>query len=206
MIPELEPPEYLRQKSLRNAEKSPSLGLGFKKARLERQVYERLLAHFRNNIARFEVEAPEDEMRTAKKNMIPALLFEDPTFNERFVSELKPLHEIWAKTPLRISACYGIRAYQSGTFLYNHVDRKPHIVSSTICIDHALDSRWPLHIESIDGTVHQIDMDPGEYISYEGARLMHGRPYPLDGEFYAGIFVHYYPADMLRKDEEEGRE
>jgi hypothetical protein len=29
---------------------------------------------------------------------------------------------------------------------------------------------------------------------YEGARLRHGRPYPLQGAYYAGIYLHYRPA------------
>jgi hypothetical protein len=29
---------------------------------------------------------------------------------------------------------------------------------------------------------------------YEGASLRHGRPYPLQGSYYAGIYLHYRPA------------
>jgi prolyl 4-hydroxylase len=67
------------------------------------------------------------------------------------------------------------------------------VVSTTICVDHSLDSPWPLHIENIDGDVRQINLEPGELVLYEGARLAHGRPYPLDGDYYAALFVHYHP-------------
>lgn len=196
LLPELTAPPYLVQQCRDMQAAAPSLGLGFRKGRLEPRLFARLTAHLRANLARFGSEGPVDEIRTTHKEMIPALLFQDAGFNQQLAEDLKPLHEAWAGMPLGISACYGIRCYQRGTFLYNHVDRRPHFVSSTICVDHALRSRWPLHIEGHDGQVHQVDMEPGEYVLYEGMRLAHGRPYPLDGEHYAGIFVHYYPAHL----------
>ena len=30
-------------------------------------------------------------------------------------------------------------------------------------------------------------------VFYESARLLHGRPYALDGEYYASVFVHFTP-------------
>ncbi len=194
LVPEFEAPEYLRKKCDEMQAGAPYLGLGYKKARLPPESHQRLLAQFRANIEHFTPEGAVDEIRTAAMATIPALVFEDPKFNAQFAEDLRPLHEEWAGTPLVLSACYGIRCYQRGTFLYNHVDRQPHFVSSTICVDHALVSPWPLSIRSIDGQASQIDMQPGDMVFYEGSRLAHGRPYPLDGDFYAGIFVHYYPA------------
>ena len=54
---------------------------------------------------------------------------------------------------------------------------------------------WPLSIEDVHGEPHHVDLAPGELLFYEGARLPHGRPQPLEGEYYAGIFVHYRPLD-----------
>lgn len=196
-VPELEAPPYLRDRCADMQAQAPSLGLGFKKARLAPAVFERLRAHFRANVERFSPEGAVDEIRTTAHQIIPALLFEDQGFNARLAEELRPLHEAWAGVPLALSACYGIRCYQRGTFLYKHVDRQPHFVSSTICVEHALDSPWPLSVTSLDGQVSQIDLEPGELVLYEGVRLAHGRPYPLNGDFYAGIFVHYYPAAGL---------
>ena len=194
LIPAFEAPEYLRKKCRDMQAEAPNLGLGYKKVRLPSRVHERLLAHFRTNIERFRGEGPVDEIRTSAQQTIPSLMFEDASFNAQLAEELRPLHEEWARMPLLLSYCYGIRCYQRGTFLYQHVDRQPHFVSSTICVDHALDAPWPLTIVDLDGRVGQIDMEPGELVFYEGTRLAHGRPYPLNGDFYAGIFVHYYPA------------
>jgi prolyl 4-hydroxylase len=195
LVPEFEAPEFLREKCSQMQAEASYLGLGYRKARLEFEVYERLLTHFRANIERFRAEEMIDEIRAVATGTIPALIFEDESFNAQLAEDLKPLHEAWAGMPLVLSYCYGIRCYQRGAFLYNHVDRQPHCISSTICVDHALNSPWPLHIENIDGRVSQINLEPGELVFYEGTRLVHGRPYPLDGDFYAGIFVHYYPAD-----------
>jgi prolyl 4-hydroxylase len=197
LLQAFEAPEYLRQKCLEMQAEAPDLGLGYQKARLPPHLHERLTAHFRANVESFRPEGAVDEIRTAAPQTIPALVFEDDAFNAQLAEDLRPLHEEWAGMPLVLSHCYGIRCYQRGTFLYNHVDRQPHFVSSTICVDYALDSPWPLCIVGADGQMSQIDTDPGELVFYEGARLAHGRPYPLDGDFYAGIFVHYYPAAAL---------
>jgi prolyl 4-hydroxylase len=194
LLPVLEAPEYLRKKCEEMQAEAPYLGLGYKKASLPRHLYERLITHFRRNVELFRPEGAVDEIRTAVPRTIPTLVLEDHEFNAQFAEDLRPLHEEWAGVPLALSACYGIRCYQRGTFLYNHVDRQSHVVSSTICVDHALDAPWPLSVVDIDGHLDQVHTEPGELVLYEGTRLAHGRPYPLKGDFYAGIFVHYHPA------------
>lgn len=196
LITELETPPTLREKRERMlANAPPYRGLGFLKAKLDPTVYARLLRHFQANIERFRAEHDIEEIGNVHPGTIPSLIFEDKAFNARLADELRPMHEAWAGAPLELSYSYGIRCYQRGTYLYNHLDRQPHFVSATICVDCSLDAPWPLHIESIDGEVNQIDLEPGELIFYEGTRLVHGRPYPLDGDYYAGVFVHYRPAD-----------
>ena len=44
-----------------------------------------------------------------------------------------------------------------------------------------------------DGKLHAVNMKPGDLLLYESAKLLHGRPTPFDGDFYANIFVHYMP-------------
>lgn len=172
---------------------APYCGLGFLKAKLDRNIHQRLLAHFRANARLFRPEPRIDEIGNADPGTIPMLLFDDKDFNARLGADLRPAHEAWSGMRLELSYCYGIRVYQRGTFLYSHVDRPSHVISSTICVDSALESSWPLHLEDIDGEVSQIDLAPGELVFYEGARLAHGRPYSLLGNYYAGIFVHYRP-------------
>ena len=45
----------------------------------------------------------------------------------------------------------------------------------------------------VAGAEHEKTLLPGEMLLYESAALVHGRPYPLDGEAYANAFVHFRP-------------
>jgi prolyl 4-hydroxylase len=190
----LETPPHLEEDTRRMQAAARYCGLGFKKARLPATIHERLLQHLRRNSSRFRAETAIDYIVNRDPGTIAALYFEDKAFNAALSRELQPAHEEWSGMRLVESACYGIRIYQRGTFLYNHVDHtQTHIISSTICVDHRLSSPWPLYVEDVAGNGHQIDMDPGEMVFYEGARLRHGRAYPLQGDYYASIFVHYRP-------------
>lgn len=190
-----ETPPNLEEQTRQQQEAARYCGLGFKKASLPAATQLRLTQHLRQNASRFRAETPIDYIGNADPGTIPCVYFEDQAFNAALSQDLQPLHEAWSGMRLIESACYGIRVYQRGTFLYNHVDHTDtHIISSTICIDCRLSAPWPLYLEDIDGNGHQIDLQPGEMIFYEGARLKHGRAYPLQGDYYASIFVHYRPA------------
>lgn len=174
----------------------PSLGLGFAKVTLDPSIFEGLRIHFLSNIQNFKSETNDDFISSDNPRTYPSLLYHNEAFNQKLMSDLHAAHETWSGLKLKKAACYGIRVYQSGSFLYNHVDRAAtHIVSSTICVDHRLNSPWPLYIEDHDGRAHEISVEPGEMVFFEGAKLKHGRPYALDGEYYANIFVHYTPLD-----------
>lgn len=193
LIPELEAPSFLREQLRQMQAEAPDWGLGFEKSRLDAAMHARLLEHLEANAAHFRPEHRISEIGNADPGMIPALLYEDRTFNEQIAAELKRRHEAWSGMTLEYSWCYGIRVYQRGTYLYNHVDRPTHIVSSAICVASALDEPWPLHLEDKEGRVSQVNLEPGEFVYYEGARLAHGRPYPLRGDYYASMFIHYRP-------------
>jgi prolyl 4-hydroxylase len=53
---------------------------------------------------------------------------------------------------------------------------------------------WTLTMKDIDGTRHQISMQPGDMVLYESAKCQHGRPIALKGEAYANLYIHYKPA------------
>lgn len=194
-VEEMERPEPLSDKCARMQAEAKYYGRGFRKEKLDAQVYARIVAHFQANVARFRTENIGEEIGNISRKIIPSLVFEDAAFNAQLAQDLKPIAEAWAGMPLQTSACYGIRCYQRGAYLHTHVDRTSLVFSITLCVDHALASPWPLHIEDVDGNASQVHIEPGEFVFYEGMRLAHGRPYPLDGEFYAGIFVHYQPVE-----------
>ena len=86
--------------------------------------------------------------------------------------------------------------YLRGRYLHCHLDRvETHIISCVINVAQKVDKKWPLHIEDHNGKMHKIGLNPGEMIFYESCKLLHGRPDPLEGDFYSSIFVHYTPVD-----------
>jgi prolyl 4-hydroxylase len=201
MLPMYETPPHLEALDRRQQAMARSYGLGFRKAALPAEIRQRLLDHVRANLARFRAETPIEYLGNLDHGTVPALYFEEPSFNAALHRELQPCHEEWSGLRLVATAAYGIRVYQRGSFLYNHVDQtETHVISSTICVDHRLDSPWPLYIEDLDGNPHQVNLDPGEILFYEGACLRHGRPYPLDGDYYASIFLHYRPASSAAEE------
>ena len=191
-----ETPPHLLEGHTNAKDVVPSLGLGYAKAKLDSGLYERLLDHMRQNLHSFRSEPSNEYIQTENERAYPSLLYQDEEFNQRLLSDLQPAHEKWCGIPIKKAACYGIQVYQPGSYLYNHIDHtRTHVVSSTICVDHRLRSPWPLYIEDDDGNPEEISIEPGEMVFFEGARLIHGRPHALDGEYYANIFVHYTPLD-----------
>jgi len=173
---------------------APYYGLGFQKDVLEPDVYQKIWNHFATHARQFSCEGQTGVIETINSSSLPALIYDDSQFNAQLCALLQPIHEQWCGMPLVTANAYGIRVYQHGSYLHNHVDLiQSHVISSTICVDHRLNKPWPFYIEDIDGHGHEISLQPGEMIFYESARLKHGRPYPLDGEYYAALFVHYTP-------------
>lgn len=100
------------------------------------------------------------------------------------------------------SSLYGIRVYTSGAMLATHVDRHPLITSAIINVAQDVDEPWPLEVYGRDGLAVNITMEPGEVILYESHSLLHGRPFPLEGRYFANIFVHFAPLFDEGEDED----
>jgi len=99
------------------------------------------------------------------------------------------------------SSLYGIRVYTSGSILATHVDRDPLITSAIINVGQDVDEPWPLEVYDHNGRAHNITMRPGDMVLYESHSVLHGRPFPLIGKYYANVFVHFKP---LLDGEDEG--
>lgn len=56
-----------------------------------------------------------------------------------------------------------------------------------------LQNRWPLEVYGHDGLAHNVTMEPGDMVLYESHSVIHGRPFPLKGRFFANIFIHFEP-------------
>ena len=52
---------------------------------------------------------------------------------------------------------------------------------------------WVLEVYGHDGKATNVTMLPGDMVLYESHSVIHGRPFPLKGKYYANIFVHFEP-------------
>ena len=193
----IEPPESIEHHTRELRAQVPHFGLGFRKATLDPTLYDLLRRRLQSNLDRLEAEPDDIEsyIGTVEPGATATRFHHDAEFNRALLLALKPLHEEWCGFPLVPSACYGIRVYQRGAYLHEHIDaRETHIISSTICVGQETEGPWPLSIEDAAGERHDIVLEPGEMLFYESAYLRHGRPYPLQGAYYAGIYLHYRPA------------
>jgi hypothetical protein len=120
---------------------------------------------------------------------------------KRFVfDELQKTMEAWAPSvgPLKGTSAYGVRTYETGSYLHLHVDTaQTHVVSGIMNVAQDLEGGddWPVEILDHGGKLHAVNMKPGDLLLYESARLLHGRPSPFKGRSYANVFVHYQPQD-----------
>lgn len=104
--------------------------------------------------------------------------------------------EDWCGYKLAHSITHGPRIYRNGSVLNMHVDRfTTHIVSAIVHLAHAdVQSPWPLEIVDFAGNTKHLTTDvPGTITLYESAKLLHGRPSPLQGREYVNIFLHFKP-------------
>ena len=107
----------------------------------------------------------------------------------------------FAPGELEGTSIYGIRRYWKGAVLRPHADRGDVLVISAILnVDQSEDLRngsaapWELEVFDHEMRAHYVTMAPGDVVFYESAAAVHARPYPLQGEYYANIFMHLKPA------------
>ena len=171
---------------------------GFKKTKLNKDLYAKILSFYQDNQHLSVVEDRgsdfiyTDDSQTPASSMIE--LPED--MRAEIHSLLQPRLSKWCGKALEPTFVYGIRTYHNGAILKPHRDRlNTHIISAIININQKINTPWPLHIEDNYYRPHEVLLQPGEVVFYESARLLHGRPQALDGDHFANIFCHYKPAE-----------
>jgi hypothetical protein len=129
-------------------------------------------------------------------------------------STVQPIIEAWVGYPVEPTSLYGIRLYKRGAILATHVDRLPLVSSAIIQVAQTLDRHpitndtiqdWFLEVYDHSGVAHNISMLPGDMVLYESHSVLHGRPFPLIGDSYANIFVHFKPKEHDRLNAEDPR-
>lgn len=113
----------------------------------------------------------------------------------------------WTGEELTDCSLYGIRVYTEGSILATHVDRMPLVSSAILNVDQDVDEPWPIEVYAHDGKAYNITMEPGDMVLYESHSVLHGRPFPLKGRYYANIFIHFEPTGhSLRHQAKEAHE
>ena len=105
----------------------------------------------------------------------------------------KDVLQQWTGVELSPTSLYGIRIYTNGAVLAPHVDRNPLVISAIINVAQDVNEAWPLEVISHDGKAYNVTMEAGDMILYESHSVIHGRPFPLNGKFYANVFCHFEP-------------
>lgn len=101
--------------------------------------------------------------------------------------------EEWTGMEQKPISMYGIRKYTNGAILSPHVDRLPLVSSCIVNVDQDVDEPWPLEVIDRQGRAVNVTMEPGDMVLYESGSLIHARPFPLKGRFFANIFIHFEP-------------
>jgi len=69
----------------------------------------------------------------------------------------------------------------------------PLVISAIIQVDQDVDEPWPLEVYGHDGIATNVTMEPGDMVLYESHSVIHGRPFPMIGNFFANCFIHFEP-------------
>mmetsp|Transcript_18770 Transcript_18770/g.27819 ORF Transcript_18770/g.27819 Transcript_18770/m.27819 type:complete len:514 (-) Transcript_18770:428-1969(-) len=112
---------------------------------------------------------------------------------QKLWDEAKSTLQEWTGEELTPCSLYGIRVYKEGAVLASHVDRLPLVSSAIINVAQDVDEDWPIEVIGHDGKAHNVTMAPGDMVLYESHSVVHGRPFPLKGRYYANIFIHFEP-------------
>lgn len=88
------------------------------------------------------------------------------------------------------------------------MSRVPLVISAILNVAQDVQEDWVLEVIGHQGKAVNLTLQPGEMVMYESHSILHGRPYPLNGKYYANIFFHFepigYTQELQRKLESAG--
>lgn len=174
--------------------------VGFYKSRFPEVIFAKIREFYQQGATRIEHEhIPGDFVYTKDRDKKGSSLINLSEELRQVIHDvMKPLMEAWCGKKLEPTYVYGIRVYHDNAVLKTHRDRlETHIISAIINVDQIVNEDWPLFIEDNYYRKHQLILKPGEMVFYEGGRLLHGRPSPLNGSVFANIFCHFKPVDYV---------
>ena len=94
--------------------------------------------------------------------------------------ETQTLAENGVGVNLSPASLYG-RVYSNQTLIPPHVDAEPMVISAVIRVSQDIKEPWIINVIDHSGKAHNLTLAEGEMLLYEGASVIHGRPYPMNG-------------------------
>lgn len=170
--------------------------LGFAKGSVPPDVWASISAYYYNNYRHYHIEPEAAVVVNGRKQQ--TLFLNMPQELKRYwQSRLRELVEAWigGETPLENTFIYGIRRYGAGARLMPHVDRiRTHAVSLIVNVaQEGMSEPWSLDVFDFAGRLHAVNLQPGELVYYESAKIVHSRAKALRGQQFANMFLHYRP-------------
>eukprot|EP01038_Epipyxis_sp_PR26KG_P008652 gene8652-11695_t len=175
--------------------------LGFKKLKLPQHIWEPLISFFEKYKNTEELEHWPRGNTYVNHWDSPSFMIPFEKNSEGYAvkikiwEEVKPIIEEWTNKSLLQTSLYGIRVYKNNAVLATHVDRLPLVSSCIINVAQDVNEPWPIEVYSHEGKAYNITMEPGDMVLYESHTVLHGRPFPMNGSYYANVFVHFEPID-----------
>lgn len=180
---------------------------GYKVVQIPHDLHVKIQAYW--NAHRYDDQRPEwqsvihsyQNSWEAPTTMIPIQTY-DAALRDEIWHVTRGILQEWSGQRLAPSAFWGIRIYHNNSILATHVDVPPRIISAIINVDQDMDTEdcsWPLEVWGHDGIVRNITMKPGDMVLYESHTIIHGRPFPFRGNYFANIFVHFEPLGPASK-------
>lgn len=184
--------------------------VGFEKSRIPDHLYEMILTEYEEmkkrpttpeacepSVINCQKIYESDEKCFTTENSKIYMMWLSEGVQQRLREDIQPLAEAWAGVSLEHTSTYGIRRYTNGSWLIAHIDRfTTHVISAILNIGQSVTKEWELHILDNSGEAHAVTLLPGEMIWYESARLLHGRPDALLGDYFDNLFIHYKPTHL----------
>jgi len=158
-----------------------------------KELHDKLHARFVEQLPTAVREHTEEDL-SGVVGPQPSLFFPQEELNYQVLHELTPMFSEWAGVELEPTSVYGVRIYRNGSILRDHLDvLETHVISGILHVASDVDSPFPIQIEDGRGQLASADLKPGDLMFYESAKCFHQRSVPMNGRYYASIFLHYRP-------------
>lgn len=167
---------------------------GFLKMAIPGELYQRICAFYYRGIKK-QTASFVRMHELGQQPIYPSsgtMIWLDTALQQYVSAFLQPTVEEWIKQRVTPTFCYGLRTCKEGSKSLIHRDgHQTRVISILLCIDQRLNAPWPFTISNADDREYTLFIAPKEMLLYEGARLLHGRPKALDGDYYTYLTAHY---------------